>query len=264
LPLVHAGIPEPGYVFYGRVTNTDNNSAISGVSVQWTIEGGSNSLPIAAEYIQINNMAFYIAHVPFETRRIGSGTNEITLSSTAGTFELPPTATQYQRSVLIDGKDGTIMFPTGDNPNQFTFSRADRGKLERVDISVSFGLDDFNAWSLEVFGEIVGPQADWDDDGSSNFTEWQAGTDPQDPDSFLAITNFLPRAGGGFEFTLQSVEGREYTVEYSTTMESGSWSVVAVTPVDLGDGLLKYILMPGSASGPRFYRVTVIISDTAP
>lgn len=94
---------------------------------------------------------------------------------------------------------------------------------------------------------------DADGDGSSNLSEYIAGTNPQDPSSKLAAS--LDTTGSGFAVRFTAQPGRSYTVQYSSTMQAGTWlklSDVApqqvVTDISVTD--------PDSETRPaRFYRV---------
>ncbi len=70
------------------------------------------------------------------------------------------------------------------------------------------------------------PNLDSDNDGQSDAAEAIAGTDPNDPNSVFALTSAL-RTGDGVELTWSSVDGKEYVIEYSTTLEPDSWVEVS-------------------------------------
>lgn len=117
------------------------------------------------------------------------------------------------------------------------------------------GMDD--TWETTYFGGISAdkgdPDDDWDGDGSSNLSEFIAGTDPTDPDSLFEITGVTVEAGS-VQVSWSSVEGKTYTLQYSTTLESGSWTNVA----DSDTATSSTTTLTHETDGPTaFYRVIV-------
>ena len=68
----------------------------------------------------------------------------------------------------------------------------------------------------------------------------------------LAVTlNAVGYTGGVFTCKFQSQSGVNHTLQYSSTLASGSWNNLTTIP---GDGTLKTVTETNSAS-PRFYRI---------
>lgn len=96
---------------------------------------------------------------------------------------------------------------------------------------------------------------DSDGDGASNYLEYIAGTNPQSAASVFRVDSVAPTGpGGAFVVTFTAQAGRTYTVQYRTSLSSGTWQKLAdfaptsAGPVSVSD--------PASLGEPnRFYRV---------
>ena len=151
-----AGIPEPALVLYGSVTNTAGPLMLTSGGVNWTVVGGGSSASVSSTIASVNGQFFYVARLPFETRFAGN----LTFSPATNTLPLTATPTSFVRSAKVDGVAATFIPPASTN---YTFSKADRGRIERVDLLVSLPLI---------------PNQDFDGDGMSDYAESIAGTDP--------------------------------------------------------------------------------------
>jgi hypothetical protein len=130
--------------------------------------------------------------------------------------------------------------------------------------TIAPGLLDTNglpiAWELLNFGRTgIDPNADPDHDGMSNMQEYLAGTDPNNPDSKLAITD-LATTLGGISATVSwlSVPTRYYYLQERLSLSPGSpW-------FDSGNGLIApegatTTQTTVNTNAPvRFYRVQAV------
>lgn len=83
----------------------------------------------------------------------------------------------------------------------------------------------------------------------------QRPSDPQNSASRLSVTSFAPTPAGGFTLTWDTVSGKTYRVERSTTLASGPREIVQNNIP--GDGQPKTVT--DTTTAPRlFYRVAVI------
>jgi hypothetical protein len=90
---------------------------------------------------------------------------------------------------------------------------------------------------------------DADGDLMTNLQEYNAGTNPRDPLSYLRLR--LIRSGGS-SLTFNAVANRTYTIEYRDTLSPGAWQVLQSVPA----GPNREVQLNDAAGGnTRFYRL---------
>lgn len=116
------------------------------------------------------------------------------------------------------------------------------------------GLSD--SWENLYFGNVAAQSGgdDFDGDGTSNLTEQRLGLFPNDVTSRFAVTNSDDTLADGYTIGWQGVAGLTFSVQRSSSLASGSWSVIhTITPVS--DGPLSYTDPAPVPAGRSFYRV---------
>jgi hypothetical protein len=249
------GIPEPGLTLYGDVRNTvdGDNLRLTVGTLVWTVQPATgNPITVQTPLRNINDQFSYAVRLPFETVPAG-----FTLSPNA--LQLSPTSTAYTRSATIEAVPASLVTPT---QNSFTFSSAERGRLERVDLHVSLAIIDTDgdgipdAWETQHGLDPNNPNdalLDTDGDGQNNLQEYLSGTDSTDPQSLFAIIQITADDTNGTLIEWSSVEGQLYTVERSTALETG---FIIIAPDLPSTPPMNNILdTTATAPGPYFYRI---------
>lgn len=231
------GIPEPGLLMYGSVTNAAGGLPLPPTAITWQISGGSDLVTVNSTVVVVNGQSFHVARVPFETRAAGN-TN---FGRTPNLVGLSRTPVTYARAVRVNGTNATVVSSSRGSLATFTFSAADRGIAERVDLQVNFP------------GQ---PAPDTDGDGVPDWAEVIAGTNPADPTSvFKASVDMQPALGGGVILRWSSVADKTYSV-YRTTDLAQPYSaltngLIATPPQN------QFVDSTATGPGPFFYRVQV-------
>lgn len=91
---------------------------------------------------------------------------------------------------------------------------------------------------------------DSDLDGQSNRAEYVAGTDPQDPSSFLKVQQIT---GGPATLQFNAVSNRTYSIQFKSALDAASWQKLTDV-VARATNRLETVVDPQVAPG-RFYRL---------
>jgi autotransporter-associated beta strand protein len=175
-------------------------------------------------------------------RTTTSGSNYATIASTA--------ATSYTDTGLANGTTYYYVVH-GINAGGMTANSAEAGATTYTTVQV---------WRLNYFGTIANSDnaadtADPDGDGMTNAQEFIAGTNPNDRNSLLRISQ-VQTSGNDRLVSFPTVSGKIYRLEASNTLQSGSWTTVQDNIAGNG-GTMQVTDTGGAAQPRRFYRVLV-------
>lgn len=182
------GLPEPGVVLYGAVTNAATGAALTSGSVTWRFAVGTNVATATGSLTSLNGEFLYVVEMPFETVLAG-------MALSTNTLAFPTVSTTYGCTVNLNGTNVTILAASGTN---FTVATSDRGKQVRMNLQFTpaGSPETYETWSTRYFGvPNANPSADSDGDGRTNLQEYQDGTSPADAQS--AIRTLVVSTGGG-------------------------------------------------------------------
>jgi hypothetical protein len=207
-------LPEPGFIMYGAVTNGDALPLISG-TVAWQISSSASAISVAPASVNINGLTFYIATVPFETRSV----NGVAIGDpTPNTLPLNPTPTTFARLATVNGTNATVSYASSGTINSFIFGPADRGRIERVDLSVSPPLT-FAQWLAEYgLAANSNPNSDPTHKGMTLMQQYIAGLNPNDPNSIFAFVGIQPTLQG-VQVQWSSASNEVYSLQQGTSLE---------------------------------------------
>jgi hypothetical protein len=92
---------------------------------------------------------------------------------------------------------------------------------------------------------------DADGDGMSNADEFRAGTDPNNPNSYLKVDQLT--VAGTTAISFQAVSNKSYTVEFRDSLDAGLWS--RLTDVSATTTNRAVTVLDTNAVGKRYYRL---------
>jgi len=139
-------------------------------------------------------------------------------------------------------------WPPGGNGDGFS--------LQRKSL-VAYGNDPANWMAAPItpgadFIDLTDPTLDSDGDGMPNVDEILAGTDPTDPASVLKIDS-AEVTESGIGLTFMVVSNKTYTVEYTSSLETGTWS--RLTDVLAGSSNHVETVVDPAPTSNRYYRL---------
>ena len=250
------GIPEPSLVMYGRVLNISSNANLrlgyGTLLCTFQPAGGGSAIIASTVLTNINNQFSYILRIPCERPVTGFAASSNAIQLTAGGIT-------FDRSQIF-WNSNLLAFAQPAQTNTTFFSN-DRGRIERVDLTVSTPLliDPLNSlpvdWELSYFGHTgVDPLADPDGDGMDNFAEFRAGTDPNDGLSALRFTEIRP-VTNGVRLKWMSADNKSYALQRSSSLASGFVDVA--TAIQGTAPTNTYVDLISTGSGPFFYRLRI-------
>jgi hypothetical protein len=97
-------------------------------------------------------------------------------------------------------------------------------------------------------------QLDKDGDGASNFSEYTAGTSPQNPNDVLRASS-TQNANGTVTVAFPAVAGKSYRLQVSTDLLAPGWNTLQTFAPAASNGVLTYVDSEVPIRNRRFYRV---------
>jgi hypothetical protein len=240
------GIPEPSLVLYGAVRNAGNQPIVAG-NVRWEFRRSDNTtLTNWNSLADLGDGLSYLLEVPLETVIPPLVRNEAKL-------QIDPTRTLTRRAFL-NNEPLTI---SGDD--SFNLSAADRGRTQRIDLSLGNAPTDSDRDGMPDTWEIfhgLNPNfndaaLDKDHDGWSNLQEYQGkgNGDPSVSNRVYHSADFQHNIDGN------DVAGGDFTIDLTEVLELVDlWRADEFHFAPWNDaGLLAsdYSRGPGNRDGPR-------------
>jgi hypothetical protein len=166
------------------------------------------------------------------------------------------------RDLVRTGSIAVNGYPAGTNVTRWgddgvAYSSGSWLVLVRSQLITDTDLDGMpDAWERIHFPGLdpasIAPGDDPDGDGFTSLAEWQAGTNPHDPDSSLRLGP-ARLDGGDAVLRFATVAGRRYSVQASAN-PNGGWLTIAQDIIGTGGNI--FLNDPAVVSAPhRFYRL---------
>jgi uncharacterized delta-60 repeat protein len=187
-------------------------------------------------------------------------------SPAAGGWRLLGATSSYKASSSIQGNLSAGVYqldlttPTGyQAPTQPTVIITG-GQQTTVTFTYFAALSAQETWRQSNFGistntGSAADSADPDGDGTNNFAEYTAGTNPNDRSDVFKVKT-AQKSGGSFTLTTDGKSGRSYILERNLTPDFASWSTVATQGPLGADGSVTFT-DSSSPAGRAFYRIRV-------
>ena len=178
-----------------------------------------------------------------------------TIPVTAGTSA---TANYGSLNPVLSADGRTIVFETFSTdlaPHVLTPTRAPFFVRLGTTDSDHDGMDD--DWEITYFGDLSHDgSTDTDGDGMTDLQEFLAGTNPINNDSVLRCLAVTISTGGATIYWA-STPGRNYRVEYKTSVDEPDWT--RLSPDVVSSGPTTSVMDPDAGiATQRFYRVTLV------
>jgi len=142
----------------------------------------------------------------------------------------------------------------GDDPINWHAATATPGR-ENADVDTDGdGMPD--AWETANGTLVNTPDANDDDDtdGFTNYQEFLAGTNPQDPQSRLRVES-VGLVGGAVEFQFIAASNRTFTVQFKDALDAVSWSLLTNIAAAPQTRVISITTPPTNTA--RFFRLAV-------
>ena len=186
---------------------------------------------------------------------------------TAGTNDVTPGA-----PVAIRVRMGAVLRPSIGN---YTFIAQGNGGTANINLGLGIDSDGDGLpddWELLMIansgGQIsnlsqIGPGHDLDRDGVPDDQEFWNGTFAFLPDDLLRMNDLARHANGRLSFRFLPVQGVNYSVEFTTTLEAPTWTLCPISTTETGPLVAGFVtggnqwitLFVDPGSPTRFWRL---------
>ncbi len=237
-PAAAQGLPEPGVIFYGTVTNSAGTILTNG-TLNWTLTRGTSVVQIFAPITNVGGQFVYVVEVPFETVLSGQ-------TVSANTLAFPTSQSTVGRGAVLSGTN--LVTPTP-SAGIFQVGTLDRGRVSRLDLLLNSG------------GTITPPPL---------IFAWQPSVTLVRTNAATAIPVTLSvgaRNATSFQWSFQGTSipgatGTAYTINDARRTNNGTYSVTVAGPggVTTTNGVF-YVIVPQRMQSPvRLANGKVILS----
>lgn len=250
------GIPEPDLIVYGVIKNVQDNANLrlghGPLTCVLQPVGGGSPITVSTTLTNINDQFSYVLRIPCETLAVGYplSSNVVPLTSTPMAY-IRAQMTWYGTNQL------TFVVPSQTNT---TISAADRGRLERVDLTVAvpvvIGPNGLPVdWQLLYFGQTgIDPNLDSDGDGLTDGDEYRTGTNPRDALSGLRFVE-VRSITNGIQLKWRGVSDRAYALQRASS-PGGSFLDIQ-TGIGGTPPFNTFVDTNTAGGGPFYYRLRI-------
>ncbi|WP_269524891.1 S8 family serine peptidase [Coraliomargarita parva] len=261
--------------FSTKVTNAMNAGAVAAI-----IYNNTNELASPISYWTLNTDADWIPAVAVTQSDGESILDSLPESGCVANYSDSSQAYQYLSgtSMATPHVTGAVALAAWNFPDESMSARIDRildkvttvashsgksvtgGILNLPDMVNSDGDSLPDWWEQDAFDSLENDDTgDSDGDGLSNLAEFIVGTDATTASQYKGIES-SSYSSEGFSLNINSLEGRNYQVLWSESLETDSWEILAEDLSGTG-GTIEVQDPDASASSQRFYKLEVELED---
>ncbi len=253
-----AELPEPDNIIYGVVTR--NGLPVHATDTDVVIEARRNS-----------DGAVVASYRMGDSARSGDNfTLRVPLEVFTPVFDSLSSLTGTAMTIVASDFNGSFA--------EVPFTMGGRGQFYQLNINHFLGFDSdgdglLDEWEMFWFGNLLQSSiTDKDGDGSTDGYEYLAGTDPNNGNSKFRLqiqrtgatakeVSFVAQAAAGNGYQSKT---RTYTLEWTTDLNSNTWTPLSGYIGVLGAGQTVRYPVPLQGPATVFYRAVIQLNDVGP